>query len=140
MCPSQLQFDFEVTLGAPLRNTRGATQVVGALGMACNLGQSLGLRRAPRFVLWAMKAGMYREARPRPHDGFQTPSRVALAKGITMSVRRSVIPLTLTAVALSVTSSQAAGAQQTAPASATAVFDVADRHDPRRSWRGGTDL
>ena len=44
-----------------------------------------------------------------------------------MSVRKSIILLTLTAVALTVASPQAAAAQQTGPASAPAVFDVADR-------------
>jgi Protein of unknown function (DUF3455) len=44
-----------------------------------------------------------------------------------MSVRNSVILLTLTAVALTVASPQAAAAQQTAPAGAPAVFDAADR-------------
>ena len=44
-----------------------------------------------------------------------------------MSVRTSIILLALTAVALTVASPQAAAAQQTAPASAPAVFDVADR-------------
>ena len=44
-----------------------------------------------------------------------------------MSVRKSITLLTLTAVALTVASPQAAAAQQTAPASAPAVFDVADR-------------
>jgi hypothetical protein len=44
-----------------------------------------------------------------------------------MSLRKSIILLTLTAVALTVASPQAAAAQQTAPASAPAVFDVADR-------------
>ena len=43
-----------------------------------------------------------------------------------MSVRKSIILLTLTAVALPVASPQAAVAQQT-PATAPAVFDVADR-------------
>ena len=56
-----------------------------------------------------------------PRDGLQTPSRVASGKGITMSVRKSIILLT------PVASPQAAAAQQTAPASAPAVFDVADR-------------
>jgi hypothetical protein len=44
-----------------------------------------------------------------------------------MSVRKSIILLTLTAVALTVACPLAAAAQQTGPASATAVFDVADR-------------
>src|ERR1700722_4348918 len=44
-----------------------------------------------------------------------------------MSVRKSITLLTLTAVALTVARPQAAAAQQTAPASAPAVFDVADR-------------
>ena len=44
-----------------------------------------------------------------------------------MSVRNSIILLALTAVALTVVGPQAAAAQQTAPASALAVFDVADR-------------
>jgi hypothetical protein len=62
-----------------------------------------------------------------PRDGLQTPWRVASGKGITMSVRKSIILLTLTAVTLTVASPQAAAAQQTAPASAPAAFDVADR-------------
>jgi CO/xanthine dehydrogenase Mo-binding subunit len=44
-----------------------------------------------------------------------------------MSVRKSIILLTLTAVALTVASPQAAAAQQAAPESAPAVFDVANR-------------
>jgi hypothetical protein len=44
-----------------------------------------------------------------------------------MSVRNSIILLTLTAVALTVSSPQAAAVQQTAPTSALAVFHVADR-------------
>jgi hypothetical protein len=44
-----------------------------------------------------------------------------------MSVRKSIILLTLTAVALTVACPLAAAAQQTGPASAPAVFDVADR-------------
>ena len=44
-----------------------------------------------------------------------------------MSVRNSIILLALTAVALTVVGPQAAAAQQIAPASAPAVFDVADR-------------
>jgi hypothetical protein len=44
-----------------------------------------------------------------------------------MSVRKSIILLTLTAVALAVASPQVAAVQQTGPASAPAVFDVADR-------------
>jgi hypothetical protein len=44
-----------------------------------------------------------------------------------MSVRNLIILLTLTAVALTVASPQAAAAQQITPASAPAVFDVADR-------------
>src|ERR1700722_2025149 len=44
-----------------------------------------------------------------------------------MSVRKSTILLTLTAVALTVASPQVAAVQQTGPASAPAVFDVADR-------------
>jgi hypothetical protein len=44
-----------------------------------------------------------------------------------MSVRTSIILLALTAVALTVVGPQAAAAQQIAPASAPAVFDVADR-------------
>jgi hypothetical protein len=44
-----------------------------------------------------------------------------------MSVRNLIILLRLTAVALTVASPQAAAAQQTAPASAPAVFDAADR-------------
>ena len=43
-----------------------------------------------------------------------------------MSVRKSITLLTLTAVALTVARPQAAAAQQPAPASAPAVFDVAD--------------
>jgi hypothetical protein len=44
-----------------------------------------------------------------------------------MSVCKSIILLTLIAVAFTVANPQAAAAQQTAPASALAVFDVADR-------------
>ena len=44
-----------------------------------------------------------------------------------MSVRNSIILLALTAVALTVVGPQAAAAQQIAPASARAVFDVVDR-------------
>ena len=44
-----------------------------------------------------------------------------------MSVRTSIILLALTAVALTVDGPQAAAAQQIAPVSAPAVFDVADR-------------
>jgi hypothetical protein len=44
-----------------------------------------------------------------------------------MSVRKSIILLTLTAVALTVAGLLAAAAQQTGPASAPVVFDVADR-------------
>jgi uncharacterized protein DUF3455 len=44
-----------------------------------------------------------------------------------MSVRRSIISLTLTAVALTVAGPGVAVAQQTVPASAPAIFDVADR-------------
>jgi Protein of unknown function (DUF3455) len=44
-----------------------------------------------------------------------------------MSVRKLIIVLTLTAVAVTAASPQAAAAQQTAPATAPAVFDVADR-------------
>ena len=44
-----------------------------------------------------------------------------------MSVCKSIILLMLTAVTLTVANPQAAAAQQTAPASAPAVFDVADR-------------
>jgi Protein of unknown function (DUF3455) len=44
-----------------------------------------------------------------------------------MSVRKLIILLTLTLVALTVASPQAAAAQQTAPASAPAIFHVADR-------------
>jgi hypothetical protein len=44
-----------------------------------------------------------------------------------VSVRKLIILLTLTAVALTAASPQAAAAQQTAPATAPAVFDVADR-------------
>jgi hypothetical protein len=56
-----------------------------------------------------------------PPDGLQTPARVASRKGITMSLRKSIILLTLTAVALTAASPQAATAQQTGPASAPAV-------------------
>ena len=44
-----------------------------------------------------------------------------------MSVRKSIILLALTTVALTVASLLAAAAQQTGPASTPAVFDVADR-------------
>ena len=44
-----------------------------------------------------------------------------------MSLRKSIILLTLTAVAPTAASPQAATAQQTGPASAPAVFYVADR-------------
>ena len=44
-----------------------------------------------------------------------------------MSVRKSIILLTLTTVALTVARPQAAAAQQTAPESAPAVFHVSDR-------------
>jgi hypothetical protein len=44
-----------------------------------------------------------------------------------MSIRKSIILLTLTAGALTVTGPLAPAAQQTGPASAPTVFDVADR-------------
>jgi hypothetical protein len=44
-----------------------------------------------------------------------------------MSIRKSIILLTLTAVTLTVASPQATAAHQTGPVSAPAVFDVADR-------------
>jgi hypothetical protein len=48
-------------------------------------------------------------------------------KGDHVSVRKLIIFLTLTAVALTAASPQAAAAQQTAPATAPTVFAVADR-------------
>ena len=50
--------------------------------------------------------------------------RDASGKGITVSVRKSIILLALTAVALTVASPQAAAAQQTAPALGRRVWSL----------------
>jgi hypothetical protein len=64
---------------------------------------------------------------PLPRDGLQTFARVLPERGPRCRFRKSIILLTLTAVTLTVAGPLAAAAQQTWPASAPAVFDVADR-------------
>jgi hypothetical protein len=105
-----------------LRESLAAAEASQGLRAGCSLRATL-----EHAQLAALRK---REARaaigPLPRDGLQTLAR-SFKKGTTMSVRRSIILLTLTAVALTVTGPLAAAAQQTGPASAPAVFDAADR-------------